>query len=101
MIVAAVLGPELTELLLVSRPAAVQLPEIGRVDPHAAPLGTVPVTVTVIEAESPLAREKPSQVIFVFGCLVLPEIVTCPAFGSVLTAPADAHPTVPPWIFIA
>jgi hypothetical protein len=58
VIVAAVLGPELTELLLALSPVADQLPEMGSVDPQAAPFGTVPVTVTVIEAVEPLARLK-------------------------------------------
>ena len=42
--VAAVLGPERTVVLLVSRPLADQEPEMGSDDPRAAQLGTVPDT---------------------------------------------------------
>jgi hypothetical protein len=78
VIVAVVLGPELTDRLLVSRAVADQVPEIGSVDPHAVPLGTLPDTVTVIEALAPLASEKPLQLTTCPWCFELALMLTVP-----------------------
>jgi hypothetical protein len=98
---ATVLGPELTGLLLASRPAADQLPEIGRVDPHAAPLGTFPVTVTVIDAVAPSASEAKLHDTTWPEFFEVGLIVTGLVAGSVVAEAPDSHPAVPPWIFIA
>ena len=63
MMVAAMLCPDWTMLLLVVRPVAAHLPEIASGDLHPELLGTVPDTVTVIEAVAPLWSEKRLQVI--------------------------------------
>jgi hypothetical protein len=98
-IVAAVLGPELTELLLTLSPVADQLPEIGSVEPHE-PFGTVPVTCTVIEAVEPLARLKglellPLQVTTWAGLLLIVTVPVLAGFVEVEDTPAS-HPAVPP-----
>jgi hypothetical protein len=74
---------------------------MGSDDPHAAPLGTVPDTVTVIDADAPLASEKPLQVpvwpwFWGFGLMV-----TVPALGLVAAGVFDSQPAVPPWRLIA
>jgi hypothetical protein len=97
--VPGVLCPELTSVLLASRPVADQEPEIGSEDPQVARLGTVPDTVTVIEALAPLASVKPVQVTV---WLPLPGLMlTVPVAGLVVAVAFDSHPAVPPWIFLA
>jgi hypothetical protein len=93
--VAAVLGSELTELLLALSPFADQLPEIGSVP--QAPFGTVPLTVTVIDAVAPLASEKPLQLTTWLGFGL---VVTVPVDGFLTVETTDSHPAVPPWTFI-
>ena len=67
--VAALVCLDLTVVPAAVWPVADQEPEIGSDDPHAVLLGTVPDTVTVIEALAWLARENPSQVIVWPCCL--------------------------------
>jgi hypothetical protein len=94
--VAAVLGPERTVVLLVSGPLAGQEPEFGSDDPRAAPLGTVPDTVTVIDADAPLASEKPLQVTVWPWFLEFGLMLTVPALGLVAADAFDSQPAVPP-----
>ena len=99
--VAAVLGPERTVVLLVSGPLADQEPEMGSDDPRAAPLGTVPDTVTVIDVDAPLASEKPLQVTVWPWFLEFGLMLTVPALGLVVAGAFDSQPAVPPWRLIA
>jgi hypothetical protein len=102
VIVAVLLGPELTLVLSAVWPLADQLPEIGSDDPQAAPLGTVPATVTVIDAVAPSASEKPLQLIVWAWFFLLGLIDTVPVLAGLVVAEAlDSQPAVPPWSFIA
>lgn len=94
-------GPERTVVLLVSRPLADQEPEMGSDDPHAAPLGTVPDTVTVIDADAPLASEKPLQVTVWPWFLGFGLMLSVPALGLVAADAFDSQPAVPLWRLIA
>ena len=69
-------------------------------DPRAAPLGTVPDTVTVIDADAPLASDKPLQVTVWRWFLEFGLMLTVPALGLVAGA-FDSQPAVPPWRLIA
>ena len=94
--VAAGLFLELTSLLFASRPVADQELEMGRLDPHVVPLGTVPETVTVIEALALAGSVKPVQVM-----VWLPLMLTVPVAGLVVAVAFDIHPAVLPWSFMA